>query len=215
MSESKNRIALAHEDMCRYIAACYYQPEPAFAEEGVFITLLNAAALVHLDLVPYAEKLGEEFNRTATEDLLLDYTRLFLGPSHILAKPYGSFWLEDQKTLMGETTMAVLELYREGGFDMDEEFRELPDHVAVELEFLYLLIFRQNEARLNGDMDRLNAVTDLKRRFLDVHLGRWIGPFTDAVKGDAESLFYRQLAELTKLFVTMEANKEGLDCALH
>ena len=111
--------------------------------------------------------------------------------------------------------MAILDLYREGGFEMDEEFRELPDHVAVELEFLYLLIFRQNEARRNADMDRLNAVTDLKRRFLAAHLGRWIGPFTEAVKGGAESVFYRQLAELTKLFVSMETLKEEVNCAMH
>ena len=215
MSESENLIALAREDVCRYIAACYYQPEPAFAQEGVFASLLNAASQVHPDLVPYALKLGEEFNCSATENLLLDYTRLFLGPSHILAKPYGSVWLEGEKTLMGDTTMAILDLYREGGFEMDEEFRELPDHVAVELEFLYLLIFRQNEARRNADMDRLNAVTDLKRRFLAAHLGRWIGPFTEAVKGGAESVFYRQLAELTQLFVSMETIKEEVNCALH
>ena len=63
-------------------------------------------------------------------------------------------------------------------------------------------------------MDRLNAVTNLKKRFLTVHLGRWIEPFTEAVKGGAESVFYPQLAELTKLFVRMETNKEGVDCAL-
>ena len=215
MSDTENRIALAREDLCRYIAACYYQPEPAFAEEGVFATLLDAAKLVHPDLVPYAEKLGAEFASAATADLLLDYTRLFLGPSHILAKPYGSFWLEEQKTLMGESTMAVRELYRAGGFDMDEEFKELPDHVAVEMEFLYLLIFRQNEARQNGDQERLNAVTAMKKRFLAEHLGRWIGPFAETVKNSAESIFYRQLAELTALFVSMEARRDAEDSALH
>jgi TorA maturation chaperone TorD len=215
MSDTENRIALAREDLCRYIAACYYQPEPAFAEEGVFATLLDAARLVHPDLVPHAEKLGTEFASAATADLLLDYTRLFLGPSHILAKPYGSFWLEEQKTLMGESTMAVLELYRAGGFDMDEEFKELPDHVAAELEFLYLLIFRQNEARQNGDQERLNAMTALKKRFLAEHLGRWIEPFTETVKKTAESVFYRQLAELTALLVSMEMRAEEVDSALH
>ena len=136
--------------------------------------------------------------------MLLDYTRLFLGPSHILAKPYGSIWLEDEKTVMGDSTLAALALYNEGGFDIDEEFLELPDHIAVELEFLYLLIFRENEARMQGNSDRLNSVTDLKRRFLSQHLGRWVGPFTTAVMDSAESDFYRQLAKLTKAFVNLE-----------
>ena len=204
MTESEMHAAVAREDACRYIAACYYQPEPAFAEEGMFNSLLEAVSLVDTDLVPYAQQLGEEFDRTETEKLLLDYTRLFLGPSHILAKPYGSIWLEDEKTVMGDSTLAALALYNEGGFDIDEEFLELPDHIAVELEFLYLLIFRENEARMQGNSDRLNSVTDLKRRFLSQHLGRWVGPFTTAVMDSAESDFYRQLAKLTKAFVNLE-----------
>lgn len=207
MTETDLRASLAREDACRYLAACYYQPEAALAEEEVFPSLLDAVARFDADLVPYARQLGAEFARAGTEDLLLDYTRLFLGPMQILAKPYGSVWLEENRTLMGDTTMAVIELYQEGGFEIDEEFRELPDHIAVELEFLYLLIFQENEARSSGNVERLNAVADLKARFLDQHLGRWIGPFTEAVKGGAESVFYRQLAELTAFFVGREARQ--------
>ena len=94
-----------------------------------------------------------------------------------LAKPYGSVWLRRrQQALMQDSTMAVLELYDEGGFEIDEDFRELPDHVAAELEFLYLLIFRENEAQRKGDLDALAAASDLRRRFLAEHLGAWIGP---------------------------------------
>lgn len=201
MTEAEMRVAVAREDVCRYLAACYYEPEPAFEEEGMFKSLLDAAALVDPALVPLATNLGEEFRRSGIEELLLDYTRLFLGPVQILAKPYGSVWLEENKTLMGESTMAVLELYREADFDMDEEFRELPDHVAVELEFLYLLIFRENEARMSGDRARLGAMLDLQKRFLDRHLGRWIPKFTAAVGESAQCGFYRQLADLTESFV--------------
>lgn len=209
MTETDLSASLAREDACRYIAACYYQPEAAFAEEKVFQSLLDAVTLVDANLIPYARQLGAEFARAKPADLLLDYTRLFLGPMQILAKPYGSVWLEENKTLMGDTTMAVLELYREADFEMDEEFKELPDHIAVELEFLYLLIFQENEARSSGDAERLNEMTDLKARFLDQHLGRWIGPFTEAVKGSAASAFYRQLAELTERFVRMEARPQA------
>ena len=52
MTESEMHAAVAREDACRYIAACYYQPEPAFAEEGMFNSLLEAVSLVDTDLVP-------------------------------------------------------------------------------------------------------------------------------------------------------------------
>ncbi len=196
---------LAREDFCRLLAACYYQPGPEFAEEKVFDSMLDAATRIHPELAAHARRLGEAFSSEGPERLLLDYTRLFLGPSHIIAIPYGSVWLDGQKTVMGESTLAVQELYREGGFGIGEEFREPPDHIAAELEFLYLLIYRENEAHRNGEADRLTVMADLRARFLDEQLGRWVGPFTAAVKAGTQSDFYRQLADLTERFVRMEA----------
>ena len=92
--------------------------------------------------------------RTGSDDLLVDYTRLFLGPVDTLAKPYGSVWLGGDAPLMQDSTMAVLQLYEEAGFEIDEDFRELPDHIAAELEFLYLLLFREAEARAQDTQTR-------------------------------------------------------------
>lgn len=102
--------------------------------------------------------------------------------------------------------MAVLDFYEQGGFDVSDDFRELPDHVAAELEFLYLLTFSQNRAQLGHDAAELSAANALHRRFLVEHLGAWISTFTDAVKARAETAFYRELAELTGRFVRMEVD---------
>ena len=205
MTETEMREKLAREDLCRLLAACYYEPEPAFAAEGLFDNLLAAARQVDEAFVPHAQAMGEAFRATAAQALLLDYTRLFLGPMDILAKPYGSVWLDQEKTLMNDSTMALLDLHKEAGFEMDEEFRELPDHVAAELEFLYLLIFRENEALRAGDTTKHEQARVLKRRFLTQHLGRWIGPFAAAMHGNAQTDFYRQLADMTEKVVKLEA----------
>lgn len=207
MTETEMRHALAREDLCRLLAACYYEPEPAFAAEGLFDNLLAATRLVDEAFVPHAQAMGEAFRATEAQALLLDYTRLFLGPMDILAKPYGSVWLDQEKTLMNDSTLALLELYKEAGFEMDEEFKELPDHVAAELEFLYLLIFRENESLRAGDTTRREQASDLKKRFLNQHLGRWIGPFAAAMRGNAQTGFYPQLADLTEGFVRQEATR--------
>ena len=201
-------LGIARENLSRFLAACYYQPGPEFAEEKLFDSILTAATRIHPQLAAYAKRLGEDYAAEGHEALLLDYTRLFLGPTHIIAKPYGSVWLEGGNTVMGESTMAVLEHYQEGGFDMSEAFREVPDHIAVELEFLYLLIYRENEAHRSGETEALQAKAALRKRFLDGHLGRWIGPFASAVSAGAQSSYYRQLAELTDRFINMEAGKD-------
>ena len=198
---------IARENLCRLLAACYYQPGPEFAEEKVFDSMLDAATRIDPELAAQAKRLGVAFAAEGHDSLLLDYTRLFLGPNHIIAKPYGSVWLEGGNTVMGESTVAVMELYHEGGFDMSEEFREVPDHIAVELEFLYLLIYRENEAHRNGQPEVLQAKAALRKRLIDEHLGRWVGPFTAAVRAGAQSGYYRQLAELTGRFIDMETGK--------
>ncbi len=85
----------------------------------------------------------------------------------------------------------------------------MPDHVAAELEFLYLLIFRETEAQGKGDLNALAAVTGLRQRFLAAHLGTWIGPFAAAVGSGAQTAFYRELADLSERWVRLEAEQPG------
>ncbi len=201
--------AAAREILCRLLAACYYEPGPEFKEEKVFASIIDVAGRLHPDLAARAQRMGEAYFAEDAESLLIDHTRLFLGPNDIVAKPYASVWLGGEDGLMQDSTMAVQELYAEGGFEVDENFRELPDHVAVELEFFYLLIYDENAARRNGDAAALAGVLDLRKRFLDAHLGRWIGPFTVAVATGAQSNFYRELAGITDRFVKMEMDVTG------
>lgn len=201
MSEIREQKAFAGADIYRLLSACYYQPEDAFLQENVFGQMASALALTLPQEESQADKLATAFNHAGVDNLLLDYTRLFLGPFGILAKPYGSIYLDGEKQVMGDSTMRALSLYREGGFDLDESFREAPDHVAVELEFLYLLTHRIGEARLSGDQAETARLTGLKRQFLGEHLGRWIGNFADKVRAGAETDYFRELAELTQRFV--------------
>ena len=207
MTDPDHDSEAARADLCRLIAACYYEPGPELAEERVFDAMREAAALIDPELAAGARQLGDAFAAASLEDLLVDYTRLFLGPVGAPARPYGSVWLDVDKGLMQDSTMAVLALYAEGGFEIDEAFRELPDHVAAELEFLYLLLFKAAQARLAGDGPTLAARAKLRRRFLGAHLGAWVGRFAAAVKTNAQTDFYRTLAELTERFVIAETER--------
>lgn len=196
---------IARADLCRFLAACYYQPERDFTQEKLFESMARAAGQVEGPLADLATRLGQACAAASLDQLLVDYTRLFLGPMRILAKPYGSFWLTGEHALMQDATLAVLALYGEGGFELDESFRELPDHVAAELEFLYLLLFRAAAAHQRYADDERATIERLRERFLAEHLGRWVAPFTAAVRDGAQTDFYRTLAELTAKVVAREA----------
>lgn len=203
------RRTTARADLCRLLSACYYQPSPEYVEEKVFDSMLDAAPAAHADLVASVRRLGAAFAADDLQTLLVDYTRLFLGPVRALAPPYESVWLGDRAAPMQESTPALLALYAAGGFEIDDGFRDLPDHVAAELEFLYLLIFSEAEACHAGDAAARDAAAKLRQRLLDEHLARWIGPFAAAMGRGAQTGFYRALADLTDRFVRLEAHAGG------
>jgi TorA maturation chaperone TorD len=197
----------ARADLARLLAACFYEPGPEFAEERLFDSMAQAAARIDPSLAEAAGRLGEAFAAGDPQALLVDYTRLFVGPTGALAQPYGSVWLEDASSLMRDSTVAVSALYDEGGFELAEDFRDLPDHVAAELEFLYLLLFRRAEAARNADPAAGQRFAQTQRRFLDEHLGRWVTPFAAAIRDGAQTAFYRGLGELAESFVRAEAGR--------
>ncbi len=200
----RNDSGAAPADLWRFLAACYYEPTPLFSEERMFDSMAAAAQQVDPALAAQARALGEAFAAEPLDALLVDYTRLFLGPPQALAKPYASIWLGPDGGVMQDSTMEVLKFYREGGFDLDEEFRDLPDHIAAELEFLYLLTSEEMQAE---NADARAAPAGLRQRFLDQHLCVWVRPFTTTVQAAAETAFYRELAALTARLVAKEAGR--------
>jgi TorA maturation chaperone TorD len=204
MPDDFERLA-ARADLCRLLAACHYEPGPEWGQERVFDAMAAAGAPLDAGIETCARRLGEAFASAQVQALLVDYTRLFLAPGSALARPYGSVWLGDGTTLMQDSTLQVVALYAEAGFEVDESFRDLPDHVAVELEFLYALLFRQAAAARSGDASGVAQAAALRSRFLGEHLGRWGGRFAEAVSKGAETGFYRILGELTGRFLRFES----------
>jgi TorA maturation chaperone TorD len=207
MTDHDPVVEAARADFCRFVAACYYEPVEAFAEEKLFDSMAQAASHFDTELAAGAGRLGQAFGSESLGNLLIDYTRLFLGPVDAPARPYGSIWMEPDQLTMQDSTMAVLALYEEGGFDIAEDFRELPDHIAAELEFLYLLLFRESRGQGNDAAGAAGDPAFLRKRLIAEHLERWAGPFTEAVRAHAQCAFYRELGELTNRFVTMEARR--------
>jgi TorA maturation chaperone TorD len=201
MSEYAPDVATAREDLCRFLSACYYEPGPEFAEEKLFQSMWVAARQLDADLAERARRLGEAFAADDLQTLMVDYTRLFLGPVEALAKPYEASWRKTSEQSDENPHLALLDVYAEGGLEIDDEFKELPDHVAVELEFLYLLVFASNQARKADNADEA-----LQARFLREHLGAWAPDFSAAVAASAETSFYRELAGLTEQFVRLQAD---------
>jgi TorA maturation chaperone TorD len=195
----------ARRDAYKYLAACYYLPN------GELTTMLKGLehqlGVLGFGALSYATLMRNEFESLKDlEELKIDFARLFVGPYSLLAPPYGSIYLERERKIMGNSTLYLLETYRNAGVDLSDNFRDAPDHIAAELEFMYFLVFKEVEALENSDIERTFGFLEKQRAFLRQHLGAWVFDFADSLEKNAETGFYKSLAGATKAFM-----KEELD----
>ncbi|GAB4545487.1 MAG: hypothetical protein Kow0063_39580 [Anaerolineae bacterium] len=141
---------------------------------------------------------------TEIEQLRIDYARLFVGPFELLAPPYGSVYLEGKRRVMGDSTIDARSRYQEAGLDISHDVKEAPDHIAIELEFMYYLIFKEIESFENADFESAMGYLGKQQAFLEEHLGAWATEFADSVEKNAGTDFYQNLARATKVFIQNE-----------
>jgi putative dimethyl sulfoxide reductase chaperone len=203
MTESFS-IAATREDVYRLLAACYYSPTPALLEEDCCGSMAVLLEVVAPDAAKYAADAVVAAGNSSLDALAVEHARLFIGPFQLVAPPYGSIYLDDAKTVMGDSTARVAAFYHSCGLHLADDFHELPDHFAVELEFMSYLAFKQREAEASGDNDEVTRVVSLQKEFLDRFLMPWLEPFTSAIVNDGEAPFYQAIARCTAAFINTD-----------
>ncbi|MFZ2071725.1 MAG: molecular chaperone TorD family protein [Halobacteriota archaeon] len=133
------------------------------------------------------------------EDLVDEYTRLFIGPHRLPVQPYESWWVDGK--LMGESLLKVKRDYRKAGIVKARDYAEPEDHIAFELKFMHYLC---EEGLCAENEEKVKECLNLQREFLNDHLLRWARDFCDALYECELSDFYKGIAKLTKGFLLLE-----------
>lgn len=201
MTPDPSRIPL-REDAYRLLAACFYPPSPELFEERCLTALAELLEELAPGAARHARDAAHAGEQASPESLAVEHARLFVGPFQLVAPPYGSTYLDDAKTVMGESTGKVSSFYASCGLHLAEDFHEMPDHIAVELEFLSFLAHKERESIAAGDRGEANRYTGLQCSFLDRFLLPWLPPFTRSILEGTESPFYQAIARCTETFVT-------------
>ena len=203
MTENKN-ITATREDAYRLLAACFYPPSKELIEEECCATLANLLATVAPEAARFAGDAAAALADNSLDSLAVEHARLFIGPFQLVAPPYGSIYLDETKTVMGDSTARVAAFYHNCGLQLAEDFHELPDHFAVELEFISFLAFKQREAEIAGNPDEAARIISLQQEFLGRFLLPWLEPFTSAIINDGEAPFYQAIARCTAAFINSD-----------
>ncbi|HNR52206.1 MAG: chaperone protein TorD [Deltaproteobacteria bacterium ADurb.BinA179] len=106
--------------------------------------------------------------------------------------------------LFDESTFQIARLYYEAGLKVEESFRLPPDHIAVELEFMAFLSFKELEGIKAGDRKIEEYAVELQNRTLDEHLRKFALAVAANLGKHAKAGFYQLTAQVvTALFSHM------------
>jgi putative dimethyl sulfoxide reductase chaperone len=201
----------ARGECFRLLAACFYPPQPSlWKQEALLENLTDLLTRTCPGAAEHARRMRESLSHGDAEELAVEHARLFVGPQRVIAPPYGSVYLEEGRRVMGESTRDAVRAYEEAGLRLDADFKELPDHVAVELEFAYYLTSKGVEAAEAGNAEEARSHESAREAFLDRHLRRWVPQFCTSIAEGTENAFYSNLAKCLAAFVAQgspETNK--------
>jgi TorA maturation chaperone TorD len=188
-------------DCYRFLAACFYVPQTElFVQENLLQNLTASLKKACPEAAPFSRKMEDALLGYSNEDLSVEHAKLFVGPFELKAPPYGSVYLDREKRVMGDSTMEVIKAYQEQGLSIDDEFKEVPDHISAELEFMYYLVHKELEALEKGDKKRALKWIEPQEAFFSTFLKPWVPPFCEKIKEGTDNEFYKSLADCVSTF---------------
>jgi DMSO reductase family type II enzyme chaperone len=175
----------------------------ALTESVIGATKVSRKVTKHLD------RLATELKTSDIEALEAQYHTIFghvaLPDCPVYEAAYAGSSVFQQVNGLAD----VAGFYRAFGFAVSETDRERVDHLAVELEFMRVLTYKESYARVNHGPDKVRLCRHAQRRFWREHLGRWLPTFGRLLEERESEGFYGELARVTRSFAETEARSLG------
>ncbi len=211
-------VVMTYPRMSMYVglSSLFRPPETMHICGGVqnsLLTLIQTSAQILqvepviqacAELSGYLTTMQDRPTESVLEEVSLEYTRLFVGPGPPLAYPYESVYRTPGGRVMGDCTLEILQMYQEEGLYPEVSYKDLPDHIAMEMEYMAYLCQKEEEAKQEGNDDAVRAYGEKERRFLDVHLASWVPQFCARIIKVTSLPFYRYWAIVTGEFISWD-----------
>ncbi len=143
----------------------------------------------------------KEIDRKSLKEQFLDVDFSNLFVLHLI--PYESFYMREDQMLETGGDNPVVQIYNDYDFrvQLDKARAVSPDHIGIELEFMYMLANSEYKALESEDYEAAAEIAAIEREFLKEHLLEWAPMFLQNVKAEAATPFYYDAASLTLEFI--------------
>ena len=175
-------LSQARGDVYAFLGSAFLSPptEQSLRALGGEEFLTGAAELFGVNtldpLRQYAQAAEEtaELQRQAHHEFM----NLFKVPGGQYITPYESVFRDTRNVggkqvkglLMGQSAANVQKWYKLAAVEISEDYRDLPDHIGLELNFLAHVCGKEREFPAAGDQVRLVRAWEIERDFLAAHV---------------------------------------------
>jgi TorA maturation chaperone TorD len=202
-------MSAAHQSLYRFLAACFARPLAPHEREAA-----SVAGIADTDAWPRDGELSAVLQNLTSESdphaCEQEFMELFKVPGGRYVAPYESVFrdvreIEGQRVgglLLGQSAVDVQKWYRLAALEFKDDCKELPDHIAIELEYLAHLCGKEREFAAAGDESHRRRAQEMQRDFLAAHVCSWIGALRDRIAQKARGAFYRAVADMAVAVTT-------------
>jgi TorA maturation chaperone TorD len=226
-------LDLACQTLFRFLSAAFSDPRssswPLLFDPESHALIEQAAEYLRSKLEGQPQALGfgelppealdvRELVAAATDPTAIgsDYLRVFGLVTCRECPPYETEYQPIEDTFFRSQQMAdIAGFYRAFGLQLGAKARERPDHVALELEFLALLLMRKHHA-LNSAAEKTDgsALADIcqqaRASFVRDHFAWWVPSFSLALRKKAESGFFEAAGRVLAALSAIERGRLGI-----
>lgn len=171
-------------------------------EEGVNVLLMDTDVVLSED---FKTAILDRTKAENLQDLQSEYIDIFDHGRQVNSL-YETEYGRQRAFAKGNELGDISGFYYAFGFELDSsrEFKEMLDHVSVELEFYALLLMKQIHLSESKDTEGVEIVEDARKKFITEHLGRFVSAIGYR-PGVQDSEFYRMVFGYVADLVDAEA----------
>ncbi len=191
MTQENSELLEAIESMCRVfwgpdLESCCQMREGTFFHSGEkILTKSDMKSSAAFDSV---KAVIDQFNsdQSLFDHLNECYVRLFINNRGGIAAPlYQSCYEFENAPMMGKPAVIMKTLFESKGLSMENRVHEPPDHLAIELEYLFFLVNEES-------IDQKEVASFAGKIMLP-----WVEKFNQCLKSEtAEENFYFSASEI-------------------
>jgi len=205
-------LAPARQKMYAFLSAAFSQAPSTEGLEAILddaflgsaTALFSSETLAPLRQYVTASADASELQQQAQHEFI----SLFKVPGAQYVPPYESVFRDTREVagrktkglLMGQSAVDVRKWYHLAALEISDEYKDLPDHICLELNYLAHLCGKEQEFTSRNKTAKLKRAREMQRDFLAAHVVSWIGDLRDKIHEKSQHAYYRAIADMAVEF---------------